>query len=576
MDDFLWFNIKYYSNLFLKKIKNVFIVTIVFSSILFLFLNTFQNNKNELYKNQDNYFSKQKNYYNQLIALKKQSKEAASVISIIQSLECSVVGQFCSDDPDGKNFYSSNNLSTFISSLIVFPFSNPPSSFVSWTQIALSNAGIIPKTYAYEGVGFNMIRPIMDIWKIFRDFTFLIVVLVLVSIGFMIMFRAKINPQTVISIENALPKIIISLILITFSFAFAGIVYDLINIITIIIISLLAKNQYYNVNIGYYQSIYLNSQDGSLFQNIAWKFGNILLIGSALLNLSGPFFQIIIKIIAGLIIFYIVRMNTKEVKDTINAIVQNAQGEAANQIPFVKTLAIVFGEGLGMITRSVLTALLISVGVPLLISILILLTGLYIFIKIIVLIFRAYIENIILIIISPIYLLLEAVPGKNSFFSWLKNIFGNLLIFPITMFIIILSNIILYSSSPYQFNIPFFPSIRTEDIAILVSFGLTFLIPDLYNYAKEALGIKKSPISFGLGSFFAGAGTGITGATQTLGGLSSFMSNPIFGQTLGKAIPENVKKIIIPQTVSTMEQSEFVKQLGKLIKTSGINTEDNK
>ena len=36
----------------------------------------------------------------------------------------------------------------------------------------------------------------------------------------MIMFRSKLNPQTSVSIQLALPKIVVSLILVTFSYAF--------------------------------------------------------------------------------------------------------------------------------------------------------------------------------------------------------------------------------------------------------------------------------------------------------------------------------------------------------------------
>ena len=54
-----------------------------------------------------------------------------------------------------------------------------------------------------------------------------IIFLVLIFIGFMIMFRMQINPQTIISIENALPRIVITMILITFSFPLAGFLIDL-------------------------------------------------------------------------------------------------------------------------------------------------------------------------------------------------------------------------------------------------------------------------------------------------------------------------------------------------------------
>jgi len=42
----------------------------------------------------------------------------------------------------------------------------------------------------------------------------------------MILFRTKINPQTVVGIENALPRIIVSLMLVTFSYAICGFLVD--------------------------------------------------------------------------------------------------------------------------------------------------------------------------------------------------------------------------------------------------------------------------------------------------------------------------------------------------------------
>jgi len=46
----------------------------------------------------------------------------------------------------------------------------------------------------------------------------------------MIMFRKKIDPRTTVTISQALPKIIITLILITFSYPIAGILFDVMNI----------------------------------------------------------------------------------------------------------------------------------------------------------------------------------------------------------------------------------------------------------------------------------------------------------------------------------------------------------
>ena len=78
-----------------------------------------------------------------------------------------------------------------------------------------------------QGQGFDFIHPIIGIWTISRNIVYLLFVVIFVTIGFMIMFRSKLNPQTAINIQLALPNIIISLILVTFSFALCGFIIDI-------------------------------------------------------------------------------------------------------------------------------------------------------------------------------------------------------------------------------------------------------------------------------------------------------------------------------------------------------------
>jgi hypothetical protein len=61
--------------------------------------------------------------------------------------------------------------------------------------------------------------------------------------AFMIMFRVKISPQAVITVQSALPKMIIALLAITFSYAIAGFVVDLINLVYGIFIILIQSQK---------------------------------------------------------------------------------------------------------------------------------------------------------------------------------------------------------------------------------------------------------------------------------------------------------------------------------------------
>lgn len=68
---------------------------------------------------------------------------------------------------------------------------------------------------------------ILKIWTKVRDVAYVLSVAVLVIIGFMIMLRIPIGPRNVITLQNSLPKIALSLLLITFSFTISGIMIDL-------------------------------------------------------------------------------------------------------------------------------------------------------------------------------------------------------------------------------------------------------------------------------------------------------------------------------------------------------------
>jgi len=72
---------------------------------------------------------------------------------------------------------------------------------------------------------------ILNLWVKVRDMAIALSVVIVIVIGFMIMLRFPINPRTVVTIQNSLPRIVIALILIVFSFAIAGLMVDLTRIV---------------------------------------------------------------------------------------------------------------------------------------------------------------------------------------------------------------------------------------------------------------------------------------------------------------------------------------------------------
>ncbi|MCX6783854.1 MAG: hypothetical protein NT141_02195 [candidate division WWE3 bacterium] len=72
---------------------------------------------------------------------------------------------------------------------------------------------------------------VLDLWKAFRNLAYLLFVIILVAFGFMVMFRHEIKPQTVITVQDALPKVVVCLLLITFSYPIAGFAIKLIPVL---------------------------------------------------------------------------------------------------------------------------------------------------------------------------------------------------------------------------------------------------------------------------------------------------------------------------------------------------------
>lgn len=68
---------------------------------------------------------------------------------------------------------------------------------------------------------------VIALWSKVRDISYVIYVIIMIVIGFMIMFRHKIGGQAMVTLGNSIPKLIVSLVLVTFSFAIMGLLIDL-------------------------------------------------------------------------------------------------------------------------------------------------------------------------------------------------------------------------------------------------------------------------------------------------------------------------------------------------------------
>lgn len=108
-------------------------------------------------------------------------------------------------------------------------YSQPQASGIQYIA-QVKNNFLGKQTYA-QGVNIGnngqSLQPLLPAWKGFRNVVYALFSIVFVIIGIMIMLRIKISPQAVITIQASLPKIITALIMVTFSYAIAGLLIDL-------------------------------------------------------------------------------------------------------------------------------------------------------------------------------------------------------------------------------------------------------------------------------------------------------------------------------------------------------------
>lgn len=154
--------------------------------------------------------------------------------------------------------------------LLSLVFADRYFSGISYTRTRLQNFRLIPEVKAQSvGFGFDALKPVQDMWRASRNVAFGLFVLATITFAFMIMFRIKIDPQTVVTVQSAIPKIVISLILVTFSYAIAGFMVDLMYVVIGLLSVILTAFLPFNVDpAGVFSYLTLGQPFGAIGINI--------------------------------------------------------------------------------------------------------------------------------------------------------------------------------------------------------------------------------------------------------------------------------------------------------------------
>lgn len=331
------------------------------------------------------------------------------------------------------------------------------------------------------GTGYDVIKPVEKLWEMSRNLSYLVMIIVFVVVGIMIMMRKKINPQTVINIQTALPGLVIALILITFSFFIASFIIDLAFILAqlfgIAVIAALAPpgtDAVTNItNI-------LNNK------NLFNHFTDFLISGGDLGGAAGTIGDIIKPIFDAewpkLILAFIV--NSLAGPSLIS-------GSGSGVVGFITQIPRIIGIGSSIFAPDKAVSLLIFI-----ILFIALLSAMF---KLFLSLVGAYVSIILNTIFGPFLILFSAVPGKGgSITQWIQGLVANVLIFPAVFGIFVLAAAILNVQQSWGFSsnsvgvfnqpLPLFGGLPEQFIRYILAYGMLLASPGIPDYIRQLLG----------------------------------------------------------------------------------------
>jgi hypothetical protein len=397
------------------------------------------------------------------------------------------------------------------------------------TEKTYAAQGAAPATIAAKypnGIGYTGLQPLLKLWVAFRNVVYLLFVILFVFIGIAIMLRVQVDPRTVMTLENQLPKIIVGLILVTFSYVIAGGMIDLMWVLTFFAINIIAGTDPVatglahtaTINILQWPLAYLNEV---LNTTGAW----------GIWDLAGGAAQAVHALLTSMF----TPDATKNALQTfgIGQPAPQAAGGAGcswwvNLVPIVNAGCAIQNAGtqVGLdILQTVANALgeILSWTISGIVGLVILIAIFISMFRIWFMLLRAYIHIILEVILAPFYIAMGLVPGSSiGFGSWLRSMAANLLAFPVTVSMFVLARVLVDSFFPTGINAAvgaslFIPPLignpngsgRISPLGGFIALGILFAIPEILNTVRN--GLQASGIGLGtaaLGNLGSGARSG--------------------------------------------------------------------
>ncbi len=368
----------------------------------------------------------------------------------------------------------------------------------------LDNIGIPSVSRAYaQGTGYTAMQPFLEFWKVFRNVAYSLYIIMFVVVGVMIMLRTKVNAQTVITIQSAIPNLLVTLLLITFSYAIVGFMIDLMYFLIYFVVYLIAS-------VGIIDA---SASIERLMTHSAW---NVVFAGrnSIILAVTGS------------------------LQGVLGSLGTGGIGIVGGLVNFLDTAT-------QFLTLGMVSPLYLFVVVSFIIAML----------KLMVALIKSYVMLIVQTITAPLQILMNAMPGSKAFSTWIKTTASYLIPFPVVASMFIFSAILIGNPTsaivandlwpgdggpstigqqnpfgvrdiagrtevwvpPFTLTDALGPNadVQSLDILALIGFFVFLMTPSAAKMAQEWLQVKESP--YGAEALKAFGGVVSTGVGYPVG-----------------------------------------------------------
>lgn len=333
----------------------------------------------------------------------------------------------------------------------------PPTSTTEYVA-SIGNKIGIQTAHAQElegSTGNGVIKPMLGLWEALRKIAYTFFILIMLVLGFMIMLRRKLG-QVVITVQSALPRLVVGLILITFSYFISALIIDLSYILI-----------YFAAN--FFGTMPNKFGDQQSLLDLATS-SNIL----SLWNISGTVAD---------------SQMIGEINNTIGSVIPGGP-------ILIGVVGAIIGGIIGIAggPAGIVLGGLTGGGIVLLIIPIILLIALTVqFIRLFIQLLMAYVNLLIATATSPIIILVSVIPGREKMIDlWWKSVLGNALVFPVVFIGFLFAGMILgLERGDWTQTAPFFGGLQPTVIQIFMGYAILLALPSLPEMVRKAIGVPS-------------------------------------------------------------------------------------